>query len=466
MSENKLDAVLQKMSELTETVKGRGEDATLDFDSLKAELTDLVDEKVKTEVEKQKEEAPQRRVSGDAIGHYDVDREALGKANRYGRMVKDFERDGFHKGFATQKIAPVDLYLTDLLLKQANTLYPDRVAAPSQDLKAAIKALTSTGSGTGDELVPTEMAGQLWEDIFLASRVVSSLQTIPMPSNPFEVPLGLGDVTWRKGTENTATTASDPATAKSTLTATEQVAEVNWSYTLEEDAVITLMPALRSRLGISGGEQVDAFALNADATDAATGNINLDDADPDADSYYLTSGQDGIRHVYIVDNTGMGTDAGGDALADGDITGELSAMGKYAADPNQLVMVCDISTYLKGFLGLTNVVTVDKFGPDAAVLTGQLAAYRGIPIVTSASMSLTEADGKVSTTAGNNTLGQIAVVNRNMWYVGFRRELLIEIDRDIQKRQFIMVLSFREALAAHGTRASITHTGGIFNILV
>ena len=73
-----------------------------------------------------------------------------------------------------------------------------------------------------------------------------------MPTNPFDVPLGLGDVTWRKGTENTATTASDPATAKTTLTATELVTEVNWSYTLEEDSIIALMPAIRARLGISG----------------------------------------------------------------------------------------------------------------------------------------------------------------------------------------------------------------------
>jgi hypothetical protein len=79
-------------------------------------------------------------------------------------------------------------------------------------------------------------------------------------------------------------------------------------------------------------------------------------------------------------------------------------MGKYAADPTQLVIVTDVGTYLSGFLGLTNVVTVDKFGPGAVVLTGQLAAYRGVPIIVSASAPKTEADGKVSTTAGNNTL--------------------------------------------------------------
>ena len=266
--------------------------------------------------------------------------------------------------------------------------------------------------------------------------------------------------------ENTATTASDPATAKSTLTATELVTEQNWSYTLDEDAAVAMAPAIRGRLAQSGAEIIDAFALNADATDAATGNINLDDADPDATNYYLSAGQDGIRHQWLVDNTATGNSAGGDALADGDILAALADMGKYAVDPAQVVMVCDIATYLGGFLGLTNVVTVDKFGPSAVVLTGQLASYRGIPIIVSASAPKTEADGKVSTTAGNNTLGQISIFNRNMWYAGFRRQLLMETDRDIQKRQYIMVTSLRQAVAAHGTRSAATHTAGVYNILV
>jgi HK97 family phage major capsid protein len=194
----------------------------------------------------------------------------------------------------------------------------------SDELENAVKALTSTGAGTGDELVPTNMAAMLWDDFFLASRIVNVMQRINMPTNPFDVPLGLGSVTWRKGTENTATTASDPATAKSTLTATELITEQNWSYTLDEDAAVAMAPAIRARLAQSGAEVMDAFALNADATNAATGNINLDDADPDDASYYLSAGQDGLRHAWIVDNTGMTVAAGGDALDAADITGALA----------------------------------------------------------------------------------------------------------------------------------------------
>ena len=46
-----------------------------------------------------------------------------------------------------------------------------------------------------------------------------------IPSNPFQIPLQLGDVNWYPGTENTAVTGSAPATARQTLTAHELVAE-------------------------------------------------------------------------------------------------------------------------------------------------------------------------------------------------------------------------------------------------
>ena len=70
-----------------------------------------------------------------------------------------------------------------------------------------------------------------------------------MPSNPFQIPLQLGDVNWYPGTENVATKSTAVATARQTLTAYELVAEVPWSYYLDEDAVIAMMEDLRRKLG-------------------------------------------------------------------------------------------------------------------------------------------------------------------------------------------------------------------------
>lgn len=461
---DKLDAVLGKITELTETVKGRAGDATLDKDSLVAEFGRLLEEQRVAIMD----EMPARQ---GAFQTDPVNRAVEAYRGKYATELRSIAKDGeFRMG--NWKLRGSDLILAKLLIDRANAIKAqnagfsgsERVKPVSADLENAVKALTSTGSGTGDELVPTGMAAELWEDFFSASRVAADIPTQPMPTDPFDMPLGLGDVTWRKGTQNTAPTASDPATAKSTLTSTEQVAEVDWSYDLDEDSVVAVLPALRQRIGLSGGEQMDAFIINADATNAGTGNINLDDADPPDDSYYLSAGQDGIRHLALVDNTGQGSGVGA-AIDDAKMVAILKLLGKYGLDYQNCRIVPDIATYFT-MLGMTNVATVDKYGPQATILSGELARYRGIPVIPSASVPLTEADGKVSTTGGNNTKGQIVAYNRNMWRVGFRRQLLVEVDRLIQKRQLVMVVSFRIAVAAHGARASAKHAAVGYNITV
>ncbi len=216
---------------------------------------------------------------------------------------------------------------------------------------------------------------------------------------------------------------------------------------------------------------MDAFIVNADSTNAATGNINLDDADPDDDSYYLSDGQDGIRHLHLVDNTGQTTDCAG-ALTDAKLTTMLATMGKYAADPSRLAFTCDIGTYLNGFLSTGTgapgsfITTLEKLGPNGILIAGMLASYRGVPILVSGQYPTSEADGKAAANAASNTKGGLSCYHRDMWKAGFRRQLLIEVDKLIQKRQMVMVSSFRIAIGAHGTRSAAKHTAGLRNITI
>lgn len=375
-----------------------------------------------------------------------------------GEPVPDIVQSGKFAGHKTDEL----LFVNYLLGKaKANGL---DVKPASKELKdIAAKALTATGAGTGDEYVPTGMAATMWKDALLASRVASQFANIQMPTDPWVWPLSWGAITFRKGTQNTATTVTDPATASSTFTATELVAEVDFSYSLDEDSIVAIMPSLREDWAYSAGLYADKFVMNADSTNAATGNINLDDADPDDDSYYLSSGQDGLRHQIIVDNTGQATDVS-TTLTDALLRAGIGKLGSYGTDPNKLVMFTNPKTYLLSMLGLTNVVTADKFGPRATVLTGQLADYGGIAVIPTDAIALAEDDGKVSTTANNNDEGTIVIAHTDMWKVGYRRNFTLEVFRDVQKRMVVMVGSFRIAVGTRGTRSTNTHTSGVFGI--
>lgn len=445
--------VAQLVTTVQEHVKA-GDRSGIDEEALVAKFSAMLQQdvelKVRAEIAKQ-DQAPVRK--GELIGPPGFEARSKGR-------VEGGKFDGM-------KID--DLAFVAAILKTFNRRAPERVKLPSPEL---VKALTATGSGTGDEFVPTGMAAELWRDINLAARVVSAFGTpISMPTNPYDIPVGWGDITWRKGTSVTNTTASNPATAKSTLTTTEQVGEINWSYDLDEDSIVPILPSLKADMAISAALQADKFVMNADSTNAATGNINLDDADPDNDSYYLSDGQDGLRHLIIVDNTAQATDIN-TTLTDALLLAALGKMGKYGVIGshtnnvalNDLVMFTNPKTYLISMLGLANLRTWDKYGPLATIVSGEAAKWSGIPVVPTSAIELAEDDGKLSTTGSNNDEGTVVIVNKHCWKVGFKRELLIELDRQIQQRMFIMVLSFRIAVAARGTRSTATHTAGCFGI--
>jgi len=329
------------------------------------------------------------------------------------------------------------------------------------NLKAAMDSTTPT---TGDELVNTEEARQLWDDVNLVTAVAPLLNIIQMPTNPFLIPLQLGDVNWYPGTENVATKSTSLATNRQTLTAFELVGEVPWSYDLQEDAVIAMMDEVRRTLIMNAAEVIDDVLLNADLS--VTNGINSDGTTISTTTVgkaHWLIGFDGMIHLPLIDNTAQRNDH--NAAVSDDMFNKIRALlGKYGVNPSQLAYIMDINTFIRS-LSVANFRTLDKFGPLATVLTGQLGAVEGIPVIVSEQMKRADVDGKV-TDAGNVTnTGRVLLVNRTQWRVGFKRQIMMETVRDVQKRQNIMVISFRMGLQERsGNRTTATHTALQFNI--
>ena len=211
-------------------------------------------------------------------------------------------------------------------------------------IKAAMDSVTAAG---GDELVPTSEASQLWNDVNLETMVASLFSRITMPTTPFDIPLQLGDVNWYPGSENISAKSTALTTAKQTLTAHELVAEVPWSLTLEEDAVIAMLPEIRAGLVRNVAEVLDDIILNGDAS--TTNNINADGttiSSSDAGKAHWLIGYDGILHLPLVDNTGQANDHG--AAVSDDMFNEVRVkLGKYGARPSQLAWVMDVNTFIR-----------------------------------------------------------------------------------------------------------------------
>lgn len=124
-------------------------------------------------------------------------------------------------------------------------------------------------------------------------------------------------------------------------------------------------------------------------------------------------------------------------------------------------MVCDFDTYMN-LLDLDVVATVDKYGPAATVITGELGRYRGMRVFSPAYASKTEADGKASDTESNNTKGQISVFNPQGWIRGSLRGLSLYFDRVQRTDQFLFELYMRKAFTRFGGNVA----AGIYDITV
>ena len=304
----------------------------------------------------------------------------------------------------------------------------------------------------------------MWEDVNLETAIAPLFPSVQMPSNSFQIPLQMGDVNWFPGVENVAAKSTALATGRQTLTAFELVAEVPWSYDLDEDAVIAMMDELRRHLMRNAREVIDDVLLNADT--ATTNNINADGATisaNDAGKAQWLLGFDGLVKLPLVDNASQKNNHR-TAVSDDMFNEVRSKLGKYGVRPSELVYVTDINTFIRS-LAVDNFRTLDKFGPQATVLTGQLGAVEGVPVIVSEQMALADTDGRVSSAGNTADTGRLLIFNRSQWRIGFRRELAIETVRDVQKRQNVMVISFRLAFQERtGARATATHTALQYNI--
>jgi hypothetical protein len=316
----------------------------------------------------------------------------------------------------------------------------------------AVRAMDTAEAGYGAELIGAQYVGELWEGARKDSRVFNLIDTFEMTAPTAYAPVEADIPELLFVSESTTYNAANYATSKAgsnrvQLDAKKFVIHQMWSGEMEEDAILPFVPFLRRQAQLSLAHYSDSLVVNGDTTNAGTGNINLDDADPADTKHYLAF--DGIRHAAIIDNTGNFKDASG-AL----VYTELVALRGLAldqtylmdwghpVDPSDFVYVATPAT-ADTIANLTEVATVDKYGENATVLTGEVARIGQNPLISSIAMSQTEADGKVSTTPGNNTLGQAIAFNRRGFKVGWRRRVKAEVERIPATDQTRLVYSLR-----------------------
>jgi HK97 family phage major capsid protein len=242
------------------------------------------------------------------------------------------------------------------------------------------------------------------------------------------------------------------------LTAKKLALRVGFSAELAEDSLVPVLAMYREQAMRALADAIDSAILNGDTETGSTGNINSDNQAPPSGATYLAF--DGLRMLPLVTTTANAVDASTTFDLTDLRNARFSMAHKYSVNPRNLAWICDGGTYAK-LLALEQFLTMDKAGPQATALTGQIGAVDGIPVLVSAAMPLTDADGKI-TIAGTNNKGQAVCVYRPGWIVGYRRRIAASVDYLPYYDAYQMTATVRLALA----RLDSDVSAAVYNISV
>jgi HK97 family phage major capsid protein len=295
----------------------------------------------------------------------------------------------------------------------------DTPFARTVDLKARLKAFGSTVIGQGDEWVPTAISASYIEEYELEKKLAAAFREIPMATNPFQLPVQQGVTKARLVSEAAAATDANFNTEKLQFDAKKLVEYYILPEELNEDSA----PAI---LELARGE---VLAAQIRAVEDAI--VNGDDSGTHMDSDIVSAASNqkawkGLRKLALAASSttsfsGAGvTKAGLDAMR--------KQMGKYGTSPKELAWVVGPSVYAQ-MLNIDEVATLEKFGPQATILTGALAVFRGIPIIVSEFVRENlNASGVYDGTTTNRSVCHLANIRR--FYLGLRRPIRVKVQQD------------------------------------
>lgn len=357
------------------------------------------------------------------------------------------------KGAVKQLKSDVDVarYIAQIL----HSAPLDKIGSKSEsgDVIAKIKGLCDTNFGK-DVLVPRMKAfmssadpASPWVPTMLASNYIEEFQIEPVLENRFETvnmlspvykqPIQQGLKKARIIGEGAAITDTTFGTGNLTWTAKKLGEYHILTEEVTEDTAPDILAAARESVIMSQIRAVESALLNGD--DDGT-HIDSDTQAGAAD--LCEKVWKGLRRQALANSANGSTlDFANGAITEALLRTLRSRMGKFGVNPLDLLFIAG-PVALQQFVGLTNVSTVEKFGPMATVLKGALAAYQAIPIVTSEHMREDlNATGVYDGTTVNRSA--ILLVNLKRWMIGIRRPIMVKAMQDLPMYDRFLLASYQ-----------------------
>lgn len=254
------------------------------------------------------------------------------------------------------------------------------------------------------------------------------LRQLAMQTNVMTIPVNpeAGFATWMANS-SFGTTAS-PGAAQThqlkeiTLSAYKVATMEYLAYEEEEDALLVLLPIIRDAMVRRVARAVDkAFALGAG------------------------SGADPVKGLALYDATSAVTLTNTGTVTTSTLRSLRKDLGAWGLDPSELTFVVSTDTYFD-LLEDTLFQTMDKVGPAATILTGQIGTIGNTPVLVSDGLHA-KTTGSSSTTTN---IGAICVAPAN-FIAGSQRGLRFDTQDLVETQRKVLVASLRTGLTQLST---------------
>ena len=305
-----------------------------------------------------------------------------------------------------------------------------------QSLRMGRKDVFTTDDG---HIFPSDLSSTLLYRLYLESQLAAALisQEIPMPTDPYTLPIATTRIKYRKGSEapTTTTTADKIGLSDVTLKTAKLIGITDFSYEAAEDSIIPVLPMLMDDLAKGAVESLENAIINGDtAPTHQDGDITAAD---DAARLF-----DGLRKFALA-QASCKVDMATGGISAASILKMKASMGKYGLRPSDLLLVVSASGY-NTMLGLDETLTVDKAGPGVArILTGVVPSIYNIPIIVSEAIKATNTSGVVDATDADNIKDSLLLLYKPSLILGSRRGFTVESEVDKKRQVNSLIASFR-----------------------
>jgi HK97 family phage major capsid protein len=342
--------------------------------------------------------------------------------------------------------------------------------APLQEAwKQGQRALSTGGSTTGSEWVPTIFSADKWDDVRDMLEVANIFRWLPMPQSPWNIPTLLGflkayiipEANNNTAGSNTPFTASDITTANRTLTAKKFATISYFSPEEEQDSIIPILPMFDEEVNYAQAFGVDDAVVNGQLT--ATIDTGAVPGSTD-----VKANVDGIRYNASLTNVQIDMSAG---MSPERLAQMIQGMGKYAnpRDCNFLTGYAGLAKALVLKDGNGNLVylTREHAGDAATMFTGSVGVLMGYPLTIGGVVPQNMNGAGIIDGVGGSIKTAIYLCNTRPWLGGVRAGLQVEVDRSerfsydqvgIRSKQR---LAFRSLVAASATRPFVVSGVGL-----